>query len=132
MAQQARIKQELEEEERKKKEKEEKERLINKEEGKRVANKKNNVEVNVSPRKPPVSKFQQAKSIKEDNQTPAPAQFQPEFRTNSPPVPAIGKKLNPTGNEESSKAAKSTRNIQETATEYYVTESKLNLSSPVA
>ncbi len=127
MAQQLRIKQELEEEERKKKDKEEKERLINKEEGKRVANKKNNVDVKISPRKPQASKFQR-NNLKEDNQTPLPPQIQPEFRTNSPPVPAIGKKLT---SDETSNTVKSVKNVKETTTDYYVTESNLNLSSPV-
>lgn len=139
MAQQARIKQELEEEERKKKEKEEKGREINKEEGKRVANKKNTVE---APKNTP-SKFQafrnemKSKKAAEENNPPFQSQSQPqpqaqpEFRSNSPPVPAIGKKLN--ANEKAAINKPANNNVaSETTADYYVTESKLNVSSPVS
>ena len=136
MAQQTRIKQELEDEERKRKEKEDAGRKVNKEEGKRVANEKNKKAEPVAAAKKPLTKFQkfkQQKALETEivEQTP---QDQTPFRSDSPPVPAIGKKLN-------GKAAAATNNnkpppvsntprIQDATADYFVTESKLNLASP--
>lgn len=133
MAQQARIKQELEEEERKRQEKEEAGRKINKEEGKRIANEKNKMPAAAEPAKKPLTKFQKFKQQKaqETEMPPPPSHDQTPFRSDSPPVPAIGKKMNTKGNSKPPPVSNTPR-IQDATADYFVTESKLNLSSPVS
>ena len=140
MAQQTRIKQELEDEERKRKEKEDAGRKVNKEEGKRVANEKNAKKaepVAVAAKKPltKFQKFKQQKALETEivEQTP---QDQTPFRSDSPPVPAIGKKLNGKAaaaaatNNNKPPPVTNTPRIQDATADYFVTESKLNLASP--
>ena len=129
MAQQARIKAELEEEEKKKKAKEEVGRQINNDEGKRVANEKSkNQETVNSPRKPNKIGSKSKARINEDYQAPP---VVAEFRSNSPPVPAAAKKINVAHNKEPHKPSNLKAQKSDTTADYYVTESRLNLATVI-
>jgi hypothetical protein len=147
-AQQLRIKAELEEEERKRREKEEIGRVANNQASQLAKNKKAsqqqqqqaNVDY-VSPRKPaskPQRKFQPAVTANTDQEDSAFKQT--DFRSDSPPLPAVAKKLGqqPAGGQKQAppppnfgQQAAASPQLQEQPN-YYVTESKLNVASPVS
>jgi hypothetical protein len=134
--QQKRIKAELEEEERKKKAKEEQGKRIA-DDAKKLADEKRKQEANKkASNMKSLNKRQQANKVStniSNNEESLPMspqpQFKPDFRTNSPPVPAAAKKLNgvkPT-QPSSNFNNKIKQPVTDTTADYYVTESRLNL-----
>lgn len=153
------IQAEVEEEERKKRQKEENDR--NQAENAKKIAEENRKQLNNNKRVPnkPVNKRAARKpsSNDEPNSNDSPPVIQPEFRTNSPPVPAAAKKLNggklpPKKNIVSEKtndnlndldrnftppppkpvANNKSKQKSSTTADYYITESRLNVSSPVS
>ena len=151
MEQQERIKAELEEELRKKKEKEQVGQRLN-DDAKRLADERKKQDNKPAPPAKrnvtkPIRKINKTNSSDDFNQnqpgSSSPQPPQVEFRTNSPPVPAAAKKLNgggkaPAGNVAHSplppppKPNNSPKKKANATSYYYVTESRLNLASPVS
>ncbi len=139
-----RMQAELEEEERKKRAKEEASKQQADEASQRLADEKKSKGKNrkfprsntedSTPAKPPVD--DRPPYEYEPSQQPAPYNSQPaaEFRSNSPPVPAAAKKMNggkPPPAAKSNNMRQSNANFN-TPADYYTTESRLNLASPVS
>lgn len=137
-AQQARIKAELEEEERKKREKEESGRVANNQASQLARNKKAsqqqqaNVDY-VSPRRPAPKANARKANLAANTEQEDSGFKQTEFRSDSPPLPTIAKKLGQQGGQQQAPPPNLPESPQaQEQPNYYVTESKLNVASPVS